>query len=187
MALFSWVPIFVDWTKMTLSWGSKLVVIVFSLIINTENYHFVGTGIRGSDPPQNHENWYPTKYKPSTVFAHEHAVHRTTLNWAEIMERTVQFYISNSLLVTHPRLVCNHKYIYTLSYDLVKFWSYSCRILSPFSNWLYLFITLFIPSSQDIIDICPASAKFLKFISHLHDYLYKSIRSRQKFKSCSKM
>ena len=30
---------------------SKLVVIVFSLIINTEKYHSVGTGICGLDPP----------------------------------------------------------------------------------------------------------------------------------------
>ena len=49
---------------MTHSWGSKFVAIVFSFIFYTENYHFVGTGIRGSDP---NENWYPTKFKPSTV------------------------------------------------------------------------------------------------------------------------
>ena len=28
------------------------VAIVFSVIIHTENYHFEGTGIRGSDPPR---------------------------------------------------------------------------------------------------------------------------------------
>ena len=38
--------------KMTQSWGSKFVTIVFSFIIHTENYHLVGTGIRGSDPPR---------------------------------------------------------------------------------------------------------------------------------------
>ena len=36
---------------MTHSWGSKFVAIVFSFISHTEKYHFVGTGIRGSDPP----------------------------------------------------------------------------------------------------------------------------------------
>ena len=35
---------------MTHSWGSKFVAIVFSFIIHTENYSFVGTGIRGLYP-----------------------------------------------------------------------------------------------------------------------------------------
>ena len=61
LALFLWVPIFVDWTKMTHSWGSKFVAIVFSLIIHTENYHFMGTGIGGSDPPR----------KPRKLVPHE--------------------------------------------------------------------------------------------------------------------
>ena len=61
MALFSWVPIFVGRTKMTHSWGLKFVAIVFSFIIHTENYHFVGTGIRGSDPPR----------KPRKLVTHE--------------------------------------------------------------------------------------------------------------------
>ena len=68
MALFSWVPIFVDWAKIAHSWGSKFVVIAFSFIIHTENRFFVGTRFPGSDPPRNHKNWYPTKIKPSTVF-----------------------------------------------------------------------------------------------------------------------
>ena len=38
--------------KLTHSWGSKFVAKVFSFIIHTENYHLVGTGIRGSDPPR---------------------------------------------------------------------------------------------------------------------------------------
>ena len=37
MALFSWVPIFVDLTKMTHSWGSKFVASCFSFIIHTGN------------------------------------------------------------------------------------------------------------------------------------------------------
>ena len=37
---------------MTHSRGSKFVDIVFSFIMHTENYHFVGTGIRGSDLPR---------------------------------------------------------------------------------------------------------------------------------------
>ena len=61
MALFLWVPIFVDWTKMTQILGSKFVAIVFSFIIHTENYHFVGTGIRWSDPPR----------KPRKLVPHE--------------------------------------------------------------------------------------------------------------------
>ena len=36
---------------MTHSWGSKFVAIVFSFIIHTENYNFVGNGIRGLDLP----------------------------------------------------------------------------------------------------------------------------------------
>ena len=52
MALFSWVPIFVDWTKITHSWGSKFVAIEFYLMIHKENWTFVGTGIRRSDPPR---------------------------------------------------------------------------------------------------------------------------------------
>ena len=51
-ALFSWVPNSVDWTKMIHSLGSKFVAIIFSCIILSENYHFVGTGIRGTDPPR---------------------------------------------------------------------------------------------------------------------------------------
>ena len=38
ITLFSWVPIFVDSTKMTHSWGSKFVTIVFSFIIHAENH-----------------------------------------------------------------------------------------------------------------------------------------------------
>ena len=37
---------------MTPLWGSKFVVIVFSFMIQTENYNFVGTRNRGSDPPR---------------------------------------------------------------------------------------------------------------------------------------
>ena len=40
----------VDLTKVTHSWGSKFLAIVFSLIIRTENHYFMGTRIRGSDP-----------------------------------------------------------------------------------------------------------------------------------------
>ena len=76
MALFSWVPIFVDWSKFTHSWGSKqkkyrgmfetqkvrrFVVMVFSFIIHTENCYFIGTEIRGSDPPRK-----PQKLVPGT-------------------------------------------------------------------------------------------------------------------------
>ena len=54
---------FVDLTKLSHSRGSKFVDIVFPFIIHTENHHFVGTGIRGSNPPRKprklvpHENW----------------------------------------------------------------------------------------------------------------------------------
>ena len=53
---------------MTHSWGSKFVVIVFYFIVHTKIRYFVGTRIRWSDPHENHENWYPTKIKQSTVF-----------------------------------------------------------------------------------------------------------------------
>ena len=46
---------------MTHSWGSKFVAIVFSFIIHTENYPFMGTGIRGSDSPR----------KPRKLVSHE--------------------------------------------------------------------------------------------------------------------
>ena len=60
ITLFLWVPTFVYWIKMTHLWGSKSVAIVFSFIIHTENHHFVDRML--------HENWYPTKIKPSTEF-----------------------------------------------------------------------------------------------------------------------
>ena len=59
MPLFSWVPNFVDWTKMTNLWGSQIMAIVFSFIIHTENRYFMGTRIHGSDPP-----WKPRKMVP---------------------------------------------------------------------------------------------------------------------------
>ena len=61
MALFSWVPIFVDLRKIKYSWGSKFVVIVFSFIIHTETRNFVGAEIRGLDPPR----------KPRKLVPHE--------------------------------------------------------------------------------------------------------------------
>ena len=47
---FLWVPIFMDRTKITHSWGSKFLAMVFYFIIHTEYLNFVGTGIRESDP-----------------------------------------------------------------------------------------------------------------------------------------
>ena len=47
MALFSWVLIFVDWTEITRSLGSKFVAIIFSFILHTENRYVMGTGICG--------------------------------------------------------------------------------------------------------------------------------------------
>ena len=65
---------------MTHSWGSKFMTIVLSFIIHTENYHFLSTGheIRGLDLHENHENWYPSKFKSSTVhgFYNKVIVHR---------------------------------------------------------------------------------------------------------------
>ena len=60
LALFLWVPIFMDFTKQTHSRGSTFVDIVFSFIIHAENHDFVGTGIRGSNPAQN-----PRKLTPN--------------------------------------------------------------------------------------------------------------------------
>ena len=70
MALFSWVPIFVDWTKITYSWGSKFVAIVFSFIIHTEDCYFVGTEIRGSHSPRK-----PRKLVPHAI----HSIFRAKL------------------------------------------------------------------------------------------------------------
>ena len=56
---FSSVSIFVDWAKVTHSWGSKFVVIPFSFKIHTENCFFAGTRFRAFDPPWTlvpHEN-----------------------------------------------------------------------------------------------------------------------------------
>ena len=52
MALFSWVSIVMDRTEITHSWGSKFVAIIFSFIPHTKNSYFMGTGIRGLDPPR---------------------------------------------------------------------------------------------------------------------------------------
>ena len=59
MALFLWVPIFVDWAKMTYSWGSKFMAIAIYLIIYTENYNFGVLEIVDRTLHKNHENWYP--------------------------------------------------------------------------------------------------------------------------------
>ena len=61
MALFSWIE---------QNWHICGVINSYyfpSFKTHTENYHFLGTGIRGSVPQRNHENWYPAKFKPSTV------------------------------------------------------------------------------------------------------------------------
>ena len=53
MALCSSVPMFVDQTKMTHSWGSKFVVLKFSFMTHTERLLFLlSTGICGLDPPR---------------------------------------------------------------------------------------------------------------------------------------
>ena len=51
--------------KITHSWGSKFMAIVFSFIIHTEKSYFLGTRIRGSDPPR---KLIPMKIKPSTQY-----------------------------------------------------------------------------------------------------------------------
>ena len=60
LALFSWVPIFVDWTKMTHPWGSKFLAIVFSFIIHTKN---ITSWVLEFVDRTFHKNWYPTKFK----------------------------------------------------------------------------------------------------------------------------
>ena len=52
MALFSWVPIFIDWAKITHFWGSNFLVKAFFFIIHKKIALFVGTRFHGSDPPQ---------------------------------------------------------------------------------------------------------------------------------------
>ena len=37
----------------------KFVAILFSFIIHTENYYYVGTGIRGMDPPSKPRKFVP--------------------------------------------------------------------------------------------------------------------------------
>ena len=67
MALFSWVPIFVDWIKITHSWGSNswpkyfLTKFIQKIAISWV-LEFVDWTLH-----ENHENWYPTKFKPSTA------------------------------------------------------------------------------------------------------------------------
>ena len=56
---------------MTHSCGSEFMAIVFSFIIHTENYHFVGTEIRGLDPPQ----------KPRQLVPHEIQVIHSTFHF----------------------------------------------------------------------------------------------------------
>ena len=56
--------------------GSKFVAIVFSFIIHTENYHFVGTGIRGSDPPRKTRKLVPHEIEAN----HSNSTLLATLN-----------------------------------------------------------------------------------------------------------
>ena len=68
MAFFSWVPIFVDWAKITHSLGSKFVAMTFSFIIHTENSFSWVLDIVDRAINENHENLYHTEIQPSTVF-----------------------------------------------------------------------------------------------------------------------
>ena len=54
-------------TKMTHSWGSKFVAIIFFFLIPQAIYYFEGTGIRRLDPPRKPRTWYPTKFKTFKV------------------------------------------------------------------------------------------------------------------------
>ena len=69
MALFSWVRIFEVGTKMTHLWCSKFVAIVFPFIIHIQKItnslvlEFVDQTLH-----ENHEYWYQTNIKPSTVW-----------------------------------------------------------------------------------------------------------------------
>ena len=58
-----------SWIEQKYSWGSKFVVIIFSFIIRKENYHFVGTGIRGLGPPRK-----PRKLVPQRNLSHSQYV-----------------------------------------------------------------------------------------------------------------
>ena len=50
--------------------GFKICGHSIFLHISYRKCEFMGTGICGSDPlHENHENWYPTKIKPSTVLS----------------------------------------------------------------------------------------------------------------------
>ena len=61
MALFSRVPIFVDWTSMTHLWGLKFVAIVFSFIIHKDKQiqrivvPRAATNLRGKGQGQGHD------------------------------------------------------------------------------------------------------------------------------------
>ena len=70
MALFSWIPIFVDWTKLRNPRDSKFVATVFSFIIHTDIYYFVDNWIQWSDRPQNQWKLVPRKLKPNTAILH---------------------------------------------------------------------------------------------------------------------
>ena len=63
MSLFSFGPIFVDWSKLTHSLESKFVDIMLSFKIHTENCYLLGTKNRGLDPPQK-----PRKVVPHDLF-----------------------------------------------------------------------------------------------------------------------
>ena len=47
--------------------GSRSMAIKFSFYNSHRNWNFMGTGICGLDPKQNHENLYPIKIKPFIV------------------------------------------------------------------------------------------------------------------------
>ena len=75
MALFSWVPVFVDWTKMTHLWGSKFVARVFSFKSHyNRKWSFRGYWNSWIGPSsKTMKIWlYPTKLKPSTAYLIHH-------------------------------------------------------------------------------------------------------------------
>ena len=93
MALFSWVPIFVDWKK------NRNTFVEFKIRGHSNlfnNYSYRNLNLRGywnfvdRILNENHENWYPTKLKPSTVTEIPVTLHKhcsiSSLNFAATLK-----------------------------------------------------------------------------------------------------
>ena len=76
--LFSWAPIFVDWTKITYLWGSKFVAKVFSFLIHIENHKVVTWN-----------SWIGPSTKTTTICTiRNYAIHSIVLTFLSFIKKS---------------------------------------------------------------------------------------------------